>query len=81
MTKNTDALTWLAVVRLHRGLTQRELAEKAAISQVQLSRYENGHRSPRIATARRIADALEVDIDTIFASDGPSPMEVLLGHL
>ena len=47
------------------NLTQAELAEKAELAQVHISRYESGERLPNIATARRIADVLGVTVDSL----------------
>lgn len=79
--KSAEGLTWLAVVRIARGLTQRELAHKAGVSQVQLSRLENGKRRPQAATRSRLARALHVDVEQIFPEGGPGPMDLLTEHL
>lgn len=49
---NTDYFCYLRTHRRIWGLTQRELAEIIGIvSSVQVSRYENGKRAPRIEIA------------------------------
>ena len=40
------------------GMTQKQLAEKSAISQANISRIENGSYCPSIQTLKRIADGL-----------------------
>ena len=55
----------IKVYREHRGLTQRKLAERAGINPVYLSQLETGRRRGGLATLRRIADALGVDLDDL----------------
>lgn len=74
-------ITWLWVVRKARGLTQRELAERARISHIQISRYENGRRTPQRASAERIARVLRVEPEVIFPrNQEPTPLSVLMEH-
>lgn len=51
--------------REHRGMSARELAEKAGVREEDLSRMEAGKRETVIETLRKIATALSVDIDDI----------------
>lgn len=48
-----------------KGMSQRELADKAGITEVSLSRYINGNRVPKAPVAMCIARALGVDIEEI----------------
>ena len=48
-----------------KGMSQRELAEKAGITEVTMSRYINGNRVPKAPVAMCIARALGVDIEEI----------------
>lgn len=52
-------------LRWERGLSQIELARRAEISRSQLCRVESGERGLGPANAKRIADALEVEISDI----------------
>lgn len=45
--------------RKKRGLTQKELAEKAGVSQGAIGQYEIGLTMPRLSTLQRIAVALD----------------------
>ena len=63
--KKLDFGKSLLVLRITKGLTQKELAEKAKVTEAALSRYENGKRIPNVATACAIADALGVTIDDL----------------
>ena len=47
-------------MRRKNGLTQRELAQKAGITQRLISDYETGNRTPKLETVAKLADALEV---------------------
>ena len=57
-----DGLSPLAAWRRHRGLSQAELASRAGLSQVWVSRIEAGgaHGSP--ATRRKLAKALDAPL-------------------
>lgn len=49
---------WLIAARKAAGLTQTQLAEAAGMTQTGYSAFETGARNPRVAAAKRIADAL-----------------------
>jgi transcriptional regulator with XRE-family HTH domain len=51
----------LRAERTKRFLTQAQLAQKAGISQKQLSKIENDEVEPRFSTILSLADALGVD--------------------
>lgn len=55
-------------VRLVRALSQVELAEKAGISSDVITKAECGHRRPQPRTIRKLADALEVDVEYLTSS-------------
>lgn len=46
-----------------RGMTQKELAQKAGITEAAVSRYIHGTRVPKMPTAVHIAKALNVSLD------------------
>ena len=52
--------------REEKGVTQKELAESAKISERHYQNLERGISSPGIDTARRIADALGQTVDEVF---------------
>ncbi len=57
--------------RLRRALTQRELADKAGVSYVTVSRMENGSAGPvKPPTLRKLADALGLAPDVLINWDG-----------
>lgn len=49
------------------GMTQKELAEKAEITEAAVSHYIKGDRVPRTAVAERIAEALNVSVDYLIS--------------
>lgn len=52
--------------RLHRNLTQEQLAEKAGgLDRKTISRIENGHMSPILDHLLLIADALDVPLSAL----------------
>jgi transcriptional regulator with XRE-family HTH domain len=52
--------------RVELGLTQAELAERAGMTQPQLSRLESGGATPTVPLLARIAAALNADLDIVF---------------
>ncbi len=57
----------LRVWREERGYTQKELAVKAGIGAGHISLIELGHRVGTAATLKRLAKALQVDLDDLVA--------------
>lgn len=53
------------------GWTQEELARKAGLHPVTLSRYETGDREPDLGSLRRIASALGVPLSTFIPEINP----------
>lgn len=52
------------------GLTQRQVARLAGVTERTIRLYEQGLRTPRLKTARAIADALGVSVEELFPEDG-----------
>ncbi|MBI4730391.1 MAG: helix-turn-helix transcriptional regulator [Acidobacteria bacterium] len=50
------------LARLERGLSQRDLARKAATSQAAVAAYESGRRSPSLQTLARIVRSAGLDL-------------------
>ena len=59
-------MTTLKQKRLACGMTQKEVAKKAGISERQYIRIENGERFTNILTAHRIAQCFNSTIDDCF---------------
>lgn len=52
-------------------LTQAELAERAGMTQPQLSRLESGGATPTVPLLARLAAALDAELDITFRPHGP----------
>jgi len=56
----------LARLRIMRGLTQKELAEKVGTKQSGIARLESGKGEPNLASLKRIAQALDCRLEIRF---------------
>lgn len=54
-------------LRIMRGLTQEELAEKVGTKQSSIARLENGKRPPSLSFLRRVVEALDGDLKVHIA--------------
>jgi transcriptional regulator with XRE-family HTH domain len=52
--------------RVELGLTQAELAQRAGMTQPQLSRLESGGATPTVPLLARLAAAMNADLDIAF---------------
>ncbi len=55
------------------GLSQKELAARANVTEAAISRYINGDREPRAVTLLAIAKALGVSTADLTGEEAPSP--------
>ncbi|MCC2090257.1 helix-turn-helix domain-containing protein [Mammaliicoccus sciuri] len=55
----------IKLYRKQKGINQKDLATKLGVSNVVLSRYESGIRTPDISTQNKLADILEVTLDEL----------------
>lgn len=55
----------LKLMRIKRGLTLESLAQKAGINYNTILQYEKGYHQPRIDNLKKIAKALECDLEEI----------------
>lgn len=55
----------LRACRTEKGLTQRQLAEKAEISRVSIARMETGEQHPRYSTLLQISQALQIPAERL----------------
>lgn len=60
----------LRTVRKQRGLTLERLAEQTGLTKSYLSKIERSRSTPSIATAIKVAQALEVDVAQLFSERG-----------
>lgn len=54
--------------RILAKLSQKEVASLTNITPALISKYENGLSKPRIETAKRIAEVLHIDLETLIKS-------------
>lgn len=59
----------MRMVRTARGMTQGQLAVAADLTMGAICNYEHGTRSPRIASAVRVAEALGVTLDQLCGGE------------
>jgi ribosome-binding protein aMBF1 (putative translation factor) len=57
-----DIAMSIQIARRERGYTQKELAEKVGVSQVMISRWENGEENFTAATLAKISSALGIGL-------------------
>ena len=55
----------LRVWRKYRGLTMKQLAEKAGVSAPFVSQIETGQREGSVETMRKLADVLKISLDDL----------------
>jgi transcriptional regulator with XRE-family HTH domain len=63
-------------VRRGKGMTLRDAADAAGVSESFLSQVERGLANPSVASLRRIADAMNERVASFFVGDAPSGMLV-----
>ena len=56
-------------IRLKRGMTQEELANRIGISQSQIARYENGDSEPTLDTLRKLSEELNCTLDELIGKE------------
>lgn len=56
----------LKTLRVSVGKTQKELANRLGVSQGALSMWETGISSPKITDLPKIAEALQVPVETVL---------------
>ena len=63
-------------LRIKKGMTQEELADKTEVSTRTIQRIENGEVDPRAYTLQMIAKALEVDYNIFVEPDPDEEQEI-----
>jgi DNA-binding XRE family transcriptional regulator len=56
----------LMVWREHRGLSQAEFSRQSGVNRIQIIDIEAGRKTGSVATLKRLATALQVDMDDLF---------------
>lgn len=57
---------WLIDARKAKRMTQADVAKRVKISEPSYSCIENGKQHPRVSTAKRIAEALDIEWTRFF---------------
>lgn len=65
---NSGAGKLIKEARKNKGLTQKQLAEKAGLAVVTIQQYERNLREPRLKNIIKIANALNVSPESLFGS-------------
>ncbi|MDM5217302.1 helix-turn-helix transcriptional regulator [Bacillus velezensis] len=68
MASKVNQRNWLKHIRLSKGLTQKEVANKANIARTTYASIEQGERNARVPTAKAIANVLDFKW-TLFFDD------------
>ena len=58
----------LKKLRTEKGLSQRELSEKIYVTRTAITKWESGNRLPDAAMIKRLAEVLEVDVNTLLSA-------------
>lgn len=69
MTEQESFIKKLSILLEKKNITQRELAEKINVTEVTISRYLSGERSPRIEIVSKIAEFFGVSIDYLLGKE------------
>lgn len=70
----------LKKLRLKKGLTQIELAEKAGITVRCYQQYENGERQPRAGTAIQLAKLLHSSVEKLWGDNPTTGYNLIVAH-
>ena len=68
-----ETLPYLQAWRLHKGLTQKELALRAGLTQAQVSTLENQTHVPTLKTLNKLAAAFGAGIEELMNLPRPYP--------
>ena len=66
MSEQDSFIKKLSILLEENNTTQRELAEKINVTEVTISRYLSGERSPRIDIVNKIAEFFKVSVDYLL---------------
>jgi len=61
----------LRTLRMLRGLTQEELAEKAGLSVSSIGNFERGVHSPSLETLQGLLMVMKISVEDFFSSNFP----------
>ena len=69
MKKGGATMQNLIILRKSKKLLQTDLAKAIGVGANTISQYENGKRSPNIATLKKISSVLGCSVDDLIKSD------------
>ena len=65
----TNIAETIYLLRKRKGLSQKQLAQRAGMSQTAISALESGSRMPRLVTLAKIAESLEATFEIHLRGD------------
>jgi len=69
----------LRALRLAHGLSQRELAKRAGVSNAIISLIEQNRSSPSVGSLKKVLDGLPLSLAEFFAGEAPTSPPVFFG--
>ena len=79
MTESFDVGARLRAVREMHGLSQRELAKRAGVSNAIISLIEQNRSSPSVGSLKRVLDGLPISLADFFAGETAARPQVFFG--
>ena len=76
MSFDFDVGARLKQVRNNRGLSQRELAKRAGVTNSTVSLIEQNRVSPSVASLKKVLDGLPMSMEAFFTEDQPELLQV-----
>lgn len=71
----------LCALRLHYGLSQKEVAQQVGISAQSCSHYETGRRTPDIYVLYRLCEVYQVTMESLIRCSDDEPASTYLSSL
>jgi len=69
----------LKKLREKRALSLTDLAEKSGVNRITIHRIETGKQKPMPRTIRKLAEALQVDVEELTKKRTPAPRKQEIG--
>jgi transcriptional regulator with XRE-family HTH domain len=76
MDSSFDVGARLRQLRVGAGLSQRELAKRAAVSNATISLIEQNRSSPSVGLLKKVLDGLPLSLAAFFGGEAPAPPQV-----
>ncbi|MGE4527265.1 MAG: cupin domain-containing protein [Rhodospirillaceae bacterium] len=75
-----DVGTRLRAVREAAGLSQRELARRAGVTNGTISLIEQNRNSPSVASLRKVLEGIPMTLSEFFSQEIPAPERIVFGQ-